>query len=86
MIQIIWMMGRPAEEGVLRGSGRLYYDGELVCKTERAVAAHEGEGETLRWSISRGVALLVHFCPRMSGIEPFLRRSPMAWAFCLTSS
>lgn len=38
-IHLIWMMGRPAEEGVLSGSCRLYYDGELVCSAERVVAS-----------------------------------------------
>jgi len=33
------MMGRPAEEGVLSGSGRLYYDGELVFCTEKVIVS-----------------------------------------------
>lgn len=43
-IHLIWMMGRPAEEAVLSGSCRLYYDGELVCCAERVVASTSETG------------------------------------------
>lgn len=45
-IHLIWIMGRPAEEGMLSGSGRLYHDGELVCCTETVIPAGNRIKET----------------------------------------
>lgn len=47
LIQVVWMIGRPVEEGVLSGSARLFSDGELVCQTERASPAVEATGDPL---------------------------------------
>jgi hypothetical protein len=76
LIQVIWMMGRPAQEmaSVSSGSGRLYCEGEVVCKTERVAATAEGTGRRLHWSISTRTPLLVLLGPRMSASNRFRGR------------
>ncbi|RDL30415.1 uncharacterized protein BP5553_10293 [Venustampulla echinocandica] len=81
LIQVIWMMGRPAEEGVLSGSGRLYHDGELVCQTERAVAAAEGEGEAFTLEYIHGDGITGAFRPKNVGHRIVFEAGEKRWEF-----
>lgn len=81
LIQVVWMIGRPAEEGVLWGSGRLYCDGELVCKTERAVAASKGEGETFMLDYIHGDGISGAFRPKNVGHEIVFEAGEKRWEF-----
>jgi hypothetical protein len=81
VIQIVWMIGRPAEEGVLSGSGRLYCDGELVCKTEKAVATLEGEDEVFTLEYIQGNGLTGTFPPKNVGHRVVFKASEKKWQF-----
>jgi hypothetical protein len=81
LIHVVWMMGRPAEEGVLSGFGRLYCDGELVCKTSRAVAASEGEGETFTLEYIQGDGITGAFRPNNVGYRIVFEAGEKRWEF-----
>ena len=82
-ISIIWMMGRPATEGVLHGSARLYCDGELVSKTEKAIPASEGgvEGETFSVEYLEGDGLTGSFPPKNIGHRVKFEAGDKQWEF-----
>ncbi|KAH8745401.1 hypothetical protein BGZ57DRAFT_975461 [Hyaloscypha finlandica] len=80
-ISIVWMMGRPVAEGVLHGSARLYCDGELVCKTEEAVAASEGGGQTFSVEYLEGGGLTGSFPPKNVGHRVIFEGGEKKWEF-----
>lgn len=81
VIQAIWMLGRPAEEGIISGSGRLYYDGKLVCQTEKAVATAEIKEETFTLEYIHGDGIKGAFQPKNVGHRIVFATDEKRWEF-----